>query len=252
MLISVMNKNKEKAEGKPVYWLHSLVVTILTSFGGGTVAPMLIGRPPFILSNDLILPITLVTWYIVHYIWGVHDLLTTTPARAIWSSLAALFRVHSGCNMTALAATILTAGPYYPCPAVGPVVVGTVVGSLGIFFPLDKGLAPIAAGTPWGTQQAFLVATFYHFMVTDKQGVIGEGLRAVVGTYSEQSTRVLLITLALATSLAQVPLPSPCYRALPCRYRPPATVQLLLLSCHYTVITHFAPCRFFSMQKLIC
>ena len=41
----IANRNKEKAEGAPVYWLQSLVATVLTTFGGGIIAPILIGRP---------------------------------------------------------------------------------------------------------------------------------------------------------------------------------------------------------------
>ena len=32
--------------GAKLYWLHSLVLVVLTGFGGGMVAPMMIGKPP--------------------------------------------------------------------------------------------------------------------------------------------------------------------------------------------------------------
>ena len=43
-------------------------------------------------------------------------------------------------------------GPYYPCALVGPIVIGTAVGSLGQFFPPDKGLSALTNGLPWPIQ----------------------------------------------------------------------------------------------------
>jgi hypothetical protein len=43
-------------------------------------------------------------------------------------------------------------GPYYPCALVGPIVIGTAVGSLGQFFPADKGLSAVTNGLPWPIQ----------------------------------------------------------------------------------------------------
>ena len=53
-------------------------------------------------------------------------------------------------------------GPYYPCALVGPIVIGTTVGSLGQFFPTDKGLSAINNGLPWPIQGALMTSVFYH------------------------------------------------------------------------------------------
>lgn len=53
-------------------------------------------------------------------------------------------------------------GPYYPCALVGPIVIGTAVGSLGQFFPTDKGLSAISNGLPWPIQGALMSSVFYH------------------------------------------------------------------------------------------
>ena len=97
------------------------------------------------------------------------------PVRVLWTVFATVFRVHSACNMTAAAASTLTPGALYPIPLVGPVVAGTLVGSLGAFLPFDKGLSPIASGTPWPVQQAFLTSLFFQFLVNDKTGIVGRG-----------------------------------------------------------------------------
>ena len=164
---------------------------------------MMMGRPPGIVSNDHMLPLLFFFWYLIHYVWGVHDFLNGTLPKTVYTLLAAMFRVHSCCNITVLATTLLSPGPYYPIPAIGPVVIGTLAGCLGMFLPADKGLSPISSGTPWAVQQAFLTAFFYHFMVHDKSGFVGGTVRAILGQHEESAVRVLLVTLAGATAIAQ-------------------------------------------------
>ena len=38
----------------------------------------------------------------------------------------------------------------------GPIVIGTAVGSLGQFFPTDKGLEAVTNGLPWPVQVSLL------------------------------------------------------------------------------------------------
>jgi len=61
---------------------------------------------------------------------------------------------------------------------------------MGAFLPFDKGLAPIANGTPWGMQAAFFTASTYHLLVQDTEGFIGCELRAAIQC---ESTLYLLI-----------------------------------------------------------
>lgn len=129
-----------------------------------------------ILANDLAVPFAIVLWYLTHYVWDVHSLLMVKPVRVFWTVFGTVFRVHSACNMTSAAANALTPGAYYPIPFIGPVIAGTLVGSLGAFLPFDKGLSPIALGTPWPIQQAFLTSLFFHFLITDKTGIVGRSM----------------------------------------------------------------------------
>jgi hypothetical protein len=94
-------------------------------------------------------------------------------------------------NIVALAFKVLPAnGDFYPIPIVGPIIVGTTLGSFSAFMPLDKGLSPIANGCPWAVQGAFMTATFYHLMINDVSGPLGNGLRSLVGTYNDSETRL--------------------------------------------------------------
>ena len=53
-------------------------------------------------------------------------------------------------------------------------------------------------------QGAFLSAVFYHLMVNDTEGAAGTALRAVCGTYSETTVRVLVASVHIVTLLLQL------------------------------------------------
>ncbi len=54
------------------------------------------------------------------------------------------------CSIAAVnvAAHIIPAGPHYPIPLWGPVLIGTISGCGGLFLPLDRGLSALKGGAP--------------------------------------------------------------------------------------------------------
>lgn len=102
MLVYSGNSDKPKR-----YWLHSLVLSVLTGFGGGIVAPMLMSRPALVMSNDAIIPMFIVIWYLINYV-GFFALLEFTPIKCVWYFLLGLFRTHSCIRMLLLACSALT------------------------------------------------------------------------------------------------------------------------------------------------
>ncbi len=180
--------------GKPkLYWLHSLVLVVITAFGGGTVAPLLIGRPSMIVANDQIIVLCILAWYATQNL-GMQKVFTWLPIKLMWTFFLGLFRTHSVVNVVIAATGILTPTIYYPIPLVGPIVVGTALGCLGMFLPFEKGLAPIKNNTPWNLQGALLTASFYHIMVHDKTGFLGVALRSVVGSYDAAAAKTIIAT----------------------------------------------------------
>lgn len=155
------------------------------------------------IANDIIIPMCVVCWYATHYIPGVQTTLMWTPVKCVWQVLLALFRTHAVCNMVAMAHQTLLPGAYYPIPLMGPILAGTVLGAAGMFIPFDKGMTPVTNGSPWPLQGAFMAATFYHLMVNDTTGFMGNALRSLIGTYSEDSVKVAIGTMHICTNLAQ-------------------------------------------------
>eukprot|EP01036_Dinobryon_divergens_P025048 gene25048-33560_t len=168
----------EQKSGRRAYWLQSLVSVVIGGFGGGIVGPLLIGRPSIITANDNIVSMAIVWWYLIVNVPGVHYILHNySLVKAVWTVGLGIFRTNAVIGVVAAAHQVLSAGPYYPVPLVGPIVVGTVQGSLGAFLPFDKGLAPIADGCAWPMQGALLTAATYHILVNDQTGFLGEAGR---------------------------------------------------------------------------
>jgi uncharacterized membrane protein YeiH len=143
--------------GKPKqYWLHSLVLVICTAFGGGIITPILLGRPAGPLANEAIIPMAVLTWYIVHYLGSgfFYRFLNLTPVKLIWNWLMAVFRANSAVGMVTLACTVFKPSVYYPTPLFGPLIAGTIVSCGGAFLPFDK-----------GGSYAYVFYVFYVFYV---------------------------------------------------------------------------------------
>lgn len=184
------------------YWLHSLILTIISGFGGGMVAFVMLGKPPIIVSNEWIVPLCIVAWYCTHYL-NFGPLLNSEPFKIIIVVLTCLFRTHSMSNIVALANRTLAPSEFYHVPIVGPIIVGTTLGSFSLFMPLTKGLDPITHDCPWAIQGAFLTSTFYHLMINDTTGFLGNSLRAFVGSYSEEQTRMVIATVWILHGVLQ-------------------------------------------------
>lgn len=102
-------------------------------------------------------------WYIKslwNFSWGIF------PQKFFFLTFSFDLSCTISCTQTAVTLKRILShsipGPYYPCALVGPIVIGTTVGSLGQFFPTDKGLSAINNGLPWPIQGALMTSVFYH------------------------------------------------------------------------------------------
>lgn len=102
--------------------LCSLFLIVL-NYCIGILAPIMIGQPASIVSHELAIPMCVVCWYLVHNL-KFDRLLETMPAKIVWGVLMALYKTHSAIKAVKMAKAALAAGPFYPIPLVGPIVVG--------------------------------------------------------------------------------------------------------------------------------
>ena len=88
---------------------------------------MFFGRPPAIFTNDLIVPLVCLAWYLVHYT-PVGNRLQSSGAKYVLVFLFEIYRASSILKVVAQTAQEIPAGPYYPIPIIGPILVGTLSG----------------------------------------------------------------------------------------------------------------------------
>jgi len=161
--------NKYAATSK-MSFVHGLVFSVMASFGGGIIVPVLINhsRVPFPLGNDLVIPFVLATFFVTRTYAGWREFVGQPGVRHVIAAGFEVMRATIILNWTRSALEAIT-GPsalsrIVPGQSsfVGAIVCGTMAGCGGAFMPLDKGLAPLrGSAVPWGVTSAFLCASFY-------------------------------------------------------------------------------------------
>ena len=152
------------------FQVHGFVYSVMASFGGGIIVPVLINhsRVPFPLGNDIVIPFVFVTFYVTRAQSGWREFVGRPGVRHAIACGFEVMRATIILNWTRAALEAIT-GPStlsWLVPGqssfVGAITCGTMAGCGGAFMPLDKGLAPLkGSGVPWGVTSAFLCACFY-------------------------------------------------------------------------------------------
>lgn len=140
-------------------WFHAFMLGVVSSFGGSAFAPLWMGRPSAILSNDIglfcLISSFLLTYYTpfdVGYKFG-----NSFVGSLLCTSFATLFRTMGVVGYCSIAFEVFKASPsaYYPIPIVGPIVWATLLGNMSAFFV--KGFdGHLSAGMPWNFQNGEL------------------------------------------------------------------------------------------------
>jgi hypothetical protein len=136
-------------------WFHAFMLGVVSSFGGSAFAPLWLGRPSAILSNDVNLFSLMMTFLWTYYTpldIGYH-LGNTLLVSILCTSLATLFRTMGIVGYCSIAFELLKSNPskYYHIPIVGPIVWATLLGNMSAFFV--KGFdGHLAYGMPWNFQ----------------------------------------------------------------------------------------------------
>ena len=167
------------------------------------MAPLFMGQLPMPLQNDYILPMVALAWYTTTYCGGARFWANNRIANSVLLVFVGLFRTHSVIRFTIKAADVFQPNKYEHCALMGPIFIGTLLASTGLFFPQrGDGFASIEGETPWAMQSAFIVSTFTHVMLHDKTGPIGTALRSLVGTWTKADIVMGAATMHLITIFA--------------------------------------------------
>mmetsp|Transcript_39401 Transcript_39401/g.40138 ORF Transcript_39401/g.40138 Transcript_39401/m.40138 type:complete len:359 (-) Transcript_39401:199-1275(-) len=201
--LGVACKIKALDREKNFFWFHSLILIVITSISGGSAGAMMIGKLPVIIANDMAVPVCCLCWYLLFKL-QLQPFLSTFPPQMIMGVGAALFRMNVICNITSAAAATIPTGPYYHIPLVGPIVVGTALGSFALFVPLDKGLSPIEKSFPYNIQLALVCSTLYHLSVHDHRGIFGMSLCKVIGEHNNETARMMVGALQILSAILQI------------------------------------------------
>ncbi|CAM9633065.1 unnamed protein product [Choristocarpus tenellus] len=196
-----------KASGGQMFWAQSLVLTFMVGFGGGILAPFLLGKPPVIFTNDLLVPLVTVAWFLVNLTEGVIFRVLGTPViNQVMLVLGECFRANAMCGVVLAANKVISASKYYPIPLWGPILLGTIGACGGMFLPLDKGLQGLKNGAPWPMQSAFYGSMFFHLTVHDPN--VGPYLRQGVSYVFEgeniaEVARMCVVLFFCSMAIAQ-------------------------------------------------
>ena len=145
---------------------RGIAETVLASYGGSILVPMLLGINPFPLANDLAVPCAAVVYLLVKKI--------LSPAISDFIENMAGVKLMLACCFEAVRCKVLivwlshanrTIAPsYFSYPLVGPIVCGTLAGCAGAFI-VGGGLQALSAGPSWAMVSAFLASCFFHAFV---------------------------------------------------------------------------------------
>jgi len=185
-------------------WLHHLVLVFLTGFAGGTIIPMFFGRTPVIFANDVLVPLVCLSWYLVHFT-RAGPILQSSPLKYVLVGLFEIYRAASILKTVGQVATDIPPGPYYSIPLVGPILVGTLSGSMGAFMPPDRGISFLASGVPLNLQTTLLACAFFHLAAHDPH-LVGAYLRGLPGLRLNEPENLKALTVFFFVAMAFISL----------------------------------------------
>jgi len=154
-----------------MYWAKALISTALAAFGGGFLAPIMVGHCPIPLREETFAWIMVFAWYVTHHIPVVSAtwcrIAQSGPGWVVISICFAIFKTQQIVGGIELAANAIDAEALEPhsrhfwSPTAGPFLCGFLSGCGGAFMPFDKALKPLDAGKNWSVQSSFLFTLVY-------------------------------------------------------------------------------------------
>mmetsp|Transcript_10994 Transcript_10994/g.12292 ORF Transcript_10994/g.12292 Transcript_10994/m.12292 type:complete len:287 (+) Transcript_10994:235-1095(+) len=171
----------KKAQNKK-HWFHTFCIGLVTAFGGGMFTPIWLGRPSFLIANDLLFGLAALAYAIAFILPFGFFIGQLFPVKLVTTAGSTLFKSTGVCMFASIANEVVQPSKYYPIPVFGPIIWATLLANMGAFF-LKGFHKHIENGIPYPAQNALFCATFYHFYVNDATGGIGIMMRKVIQEY---------------------------------------------------------------------
>mmetsp|Transcript_15752 Transcript_15752/g.22399 ORF Transcript_15752/g.22399 Transcript_15752/m.22399 type:complete len:303 (-) Transcript_15752:180-1088(-) len=168
-------------------WFHAFCQGVVLGYAGALFTPLWMGNPTPMLSNDMNIAMCILSFLFVNYIpFGIgRKICNFLPVKILVVSGAQLFRSMGIAKFITIAHDAFKHNPseYYPhTPVFGPILLATILGNMGAFFA--KGFhGHLKDGMPYPFQNGLFCASFYHFLVNDQEGPIGNFLRSLLETH---------------------------------------------------------------------
>lgn len=162
--------------------VKSLLQLIFTAYGGGFLGFMLLGEAAAPIAKDILIIYAMVVWALFFVTGGLFaKLFEIAPVKIVCVLLNEVFRAGFIALLTNKSLSVLSANePHY----IGPIIIGTIAGCGGYFYPMSKGVSVLDNGINWDTQSAFACAVFYRMMnMSDEAWVINAVFLVLVMTF---------------------------------------------------------------------
>jgi len=152
--------------GKPASWWKGAAQTCMCSYGGGSLASMILGLPAVWCALECAMPFAL-TAYTVSAYWPYGAIPKSKILRGIFSTTYELMRAFVVFGAFTKAVNTLKPSAYYPVPVCGPILCALVGGVGGGFLPPSLGFAPLDNGLNWRFRTAFFLGIWLQLTHND-------------------------------------------------------------------------------------
>mmetsp|Transcript_225 Transcript_225/g.654 ORF Transcript_225/g.654 Transcript_225/m.654 type:complete len:284 (+) Transcript_225:115-966(+) len=169
-MLKVAQDVREQVAG--YYWPKALVTTAIAAFGGGFLAPLIVGHCPTPFKEETYFWLLVFAWYITHHVPVVSvtwcEIARCKPGLTLLTILFGIFKTHQIVGYVEVAAKavehedLIPHSRYFTVPCAGPLLGGFLGGCGGYFLPFDKGLRPLSEGKQWCIRATFFSTVLYY------------------------------------------------------------------------------------------
>jgi len=157
--------------GKPgIDNLNGIVLSCLTAYGGGTLVPLLLGKPGVMVSTEWAVPAIIAAWIVTSFS-AAQSVLRTLPFRLVIHAGVEILRLYTLMGTINLCYATIKPPAWYPVPTVPALLCGLIGGCGGMFLPsivpTYATTASLANGPNWAMKAALFHSVWLQLTTRD-------------------------------------------------------------------------------------